>query len=147
VLAAQGLASVVDMTTTSKALTSSSANDHDLVLRLAASAYLGRYTGISRTHTESDLRLFFAWCTQQRLAPGAAQRVEIERTCDGCKKSAGSSEHHVGPAGFSDLRSLHQHDLRTLPYHAQHAVAVFLAELSVWGTVRTVCKRSGGERL
>jgi site-specific recombinase XerD len=79
VLAAQGLATVVDMTTTSKALTSSSANDHDLVLRLAASAYLGRYTGISRTHTESDLRLFFAWCTQQRLAPLAAQRVEIER--------------------------------------------------------------------
>ncbi|HZA17876.1 MAG TPA: hypothetical protein VE645_13490 [Pseudonocardiaceae bacterium] len=43
------------MTTTSEALTSS-ADDHDLVLQLAASAYLGRYTGTSRIHTESDLR-------------------------------------------------------------------------------------------
>jgi integrase/recombinase XerD len=66
------------MTTTSEALTSSP-DDHDLVLRLAASAYLGRYTGTSRAHTESDLRLFFVWCTEQNLAPLTAQRVQIER--------------------------------------------------------------------
>jgi integrase/recombinase XerD len=66
------------MTTTSEALTSSP-DDHDLVLRLAASAYLGRYTGTSRAHTESDLRLFFVWCADQHLAPLAAQRVQIER--------------------------------------------------------------------
>jgi site-specific recombinase XerD len=66
------------MTTTSKAQTFWP-DDHDLVLRLAASAYLGRYTGTSRIHTESDLRLFFTWCTDQHLAPLAVQRVEIER--------------------------------------------------------------------
>src|SRR5947207_7723936 len=46
--------------------------DDDLVLRLAASAYLGRFTGTSRTHTESDLRLFFTWCADQ-------QRAQVER--------------------------------------------------------------------
>jgi integrase/recombinase XerD len=66
------------MTTTSEASTSSP-DDHDLILRLAVSAYLGRYTGTSRTHTESDLRLFFAWCADQQLAPLGAQRVQIER--------------------------------------------------------------------
>jgi hypothetical protein len=35
---------------------------NDTVLRLAALAYLGRYTGVSRTHSESDLRIFFTWC-------------------------------------------------------------------------------------
>ena len=66
------------MITTSKALTSS-ADDHDLVLQLAASAYLGRYTGTSRTHTESDLRLFFGWCADQHLTPLTVQRAQIER--------------------------------------------------------------------
>jgi integrase/recombinase XerD len=69
---------VVTMTTTPEALTSSH-DDDDLVLRLAAAAYLGGYTGISRRHTESDLRLFFAWCTDQNLAPLTAQRAQIER--------------------------------------------------------------------
>ncbi len=32
-----------------------------------------------RLNTESDLRLFFAWCTEQNLAPLAAQRAQIER--------------------------------------------------------------------
>jgi integrase/recombinase XerD len=48
-------------------------------LRLTAAAYLGRYTGIFRLHTKSDLRLFFAWCTKQNLAPLAAPRAQIER--------------------------------------------------------------------
>ena len=69
---------MVTMTTTPEALTSSY-DDNDLILRLAAGAYLGRYTGISRRHTESDLRLFFAWCTEQNLAPLTAQRAQIER--------------------------------------------------------------------
>jgi hypothetical protein len=51
----------------------------DLVLRLAASAYLGRFTGISRAHTESDLRLFFTWCVDQRLRPLEVQRAQVER--------------------------------------------------------------------
>lgn len=48
------------------------------MLRLAALAYLGRYTGISRTHSESDLRIFFAWCQERELAPLAAGRAQIE---------------------------------------------------------------------
>lgn len=50
----------------------------DTVLRLAALAYLGRYTGVSRMHSESDLRIFFAWCQERGLAPLAAERAQIE---------------------------------------------------------------------
>ncbi|MBP2329447.1 site-specific recombinase XerD [Kibdelosporangium banguiense] len=53
-------------------------NLNDTVLRLAALAYLGRYTGVSRTHSESDLRIFFAWCQERELAPLAAERAQIE---------------------------------------------------------------------
>jgi integrase/recombinase XerD len=66
------------MTITTEGLTSPP-DDHDLVLRLAASACLGRYTGTSRAHTESDLRLFFAWCGDQHLAPLTLQRADVER--------------------------------------------------------------------
>jgi integrase/recombinase XerD len=31
-------------------------------LRYAAAAYLARFKGQSRVHTESDLRGFFVWC-------------------------------------------------------------------------------------
>jgi hypothetical protein len=31
-------------------------------LRLAVPAYLARFTGMSRTHALSDLRIFLAWC-------------------------------------------------------------------------------------
>src|SRR4051812_14993917 len=51
---------------------------NDTVLRLASLAYLGRYTGVSRTHSESDLRIFFAWCQERELAPLAAGRAQIE---------------------------------------------------------------------
>ncbi len=46
---------VVDMTTTVETLPCPP-QGHDLVLRSPALAYLGRYTGTSPTHTESDLR-------------------------------------------------------------------------------------------
>ena len=51
----------------------------DVVLRAAVSAYLGRYRGETRLHTESDLRVFLRWCTDQDLDPLAAGRVDIER--------------------------------------------------------------------
>jgi integrase/recombinase XerD len=51
---------------------------NDTVSRLAALAYLGRYTGVSRTHSESDLRIFFTWCQERELAPLAAGRAQIE---------------------------------------------------------------------
>lgn len=52
--------------------------DH-VVLRAAATAYLGRYRGDSRLHTESDLRIFLTWCTNQDLHPLSAVRADIER--------------------------------------------------------------------
>jgi integrase/recombinase XerD len=52
--------------------------DH-LVLRAAVSAYLGRYRGQTRLHTESDLRVFLRWCADQDLDPLAAAWVDIER--------------------------------------------------------------------
>jgi site-specific recombinase XerD len=54
-------------------------HDNDLILRLAAAAYLGRYTGTSRVHTESDLRVFLAWCIDQDIPPLVIQRAQIER--------------------------------------------------------------------
>lgn len=50
----------------------------DVVLRLAASAYLGRYTGTSRVHSDSDLRLFVTWCGERDLAPLAVGRSQVE---------------------------------------------------------------------
>jgi integrase/recombinase XerD len=50
-----------------------------LVLPAAVSAFLGRYRGQTRVHTESDLRVFLRWCTDHRLAPLAAARADIER--------------------------------------------------------------------
>jgi integrase/recombinase XerD len=53
-------------------------SDH-VLLRAAVSAYLGRYRGDSRLHTESDLRIFLTWCANQDLQPLSAARVDIER--------------------------------------------------------------------
>jgi site-specific recombinase XerD len=66
------------MTTTS-ASTPGIASPDQLVLRAAVSAYLGRYRGDSRYHTESDLRIFLAWCNEQGLEPLQAVRADIER--------------------------------------------------------------------
>jgi hypothetical protein len=43
-------------------------------LRLAAGAYLARFQGFTRYHTESDLRCYLAWCAQRGLDPLAARR-------------------------------------------------------------------------
>src|SRR4051812_18836302 len=51
----------------------------ELVLRAATAAYLGRYRGQTRLHSESDLRVFLHWCTDHDLDPLAAVRVDIER--------------------------------------------------------------------
>ena len=55
------------------------AADRQVLLRAAASAYLGRYRGQTRLHTESDLRVFLRWCAEFGLDPLAAVRVDIER--------------------------------------------------------------------
>ena len=43
-------------------------------LRLAVAAYLARFKGLSREHTESDLRCYLAWCAEHALEPLAIQR-------------------------------------------------------------------------
>jgi hypothetical protein len=46
--------------------------------RLAVAAYLARFKGSSREHTESDLRCYLAWCAERGLDPLAAQRPHLE---------------------------------------------------------------------
>ncbi len=47
-------------------------------LRLAVTAYLARFKGSSREHTESDLRCYLTWCAGHNLNPLAAQRLHLE---------------------------------------------------------------------
>ena len=47
-------------------------------LRHAVAAYLARFRGQSRLHTESDLRCFVTWCEERGLDPLAAQRPHVE---------------------------------------------------------------------
>src|ERR1700727_3961923 len=47
-------------------------------LRLAVAAYLARFKGSSREHTESDLRCYLTWSAERRLDPLAAHRPHLE---------------------------------------------------------------------
>jgi hypothetical protein len=47
-------------------------------LRLTVAAYLARFKGASRYHTESDLRCYLAWCAERDLDPLAARRPYLE---------------------------------------------------------------------
>jgi hypothetical protein len=47
-------------------------------LRLAVAAYLARFKGSSREHTESDLRCYLSWCAERGLDPFAARRPHLE---------------------------------------------------------------------
>ena len=47
-------------------------------LRLAVAAYLARFKGASREHSESDLRCYLAWCAERGLDPLAARRPHLE---------------------------------------------------------------------
>ncbi|MFI0374195.1 tyrosine-type recombinase/integrase [Actinomadura sp. 1N219] len=48
------------------------------VLRSATVAYLARYKGLSRMHTESDLRIYLSWCAERQLEPLTAKRAQVE---------------------------------------------------------------------
>jgi hypothetical protein len=48
------------------------------LLQLAAAAYLARFTGSSREHTQSDLRCYLGWRAGRRLDPLAARRPDLE---------------------------------------------------------------------
>jgi hypothetical protein len=47
-------------------------------LRLAVAAYLARFKGASRYHTESDLRCYLAWYAERGLDPLTARRPHLE---------------------------------------------------------------------
>ena len=47
-------------------------------LRLAVAAYLARFKGSSREHTQSDLRCYVSWCAERGLDPLAARRPHLE---------------------------------------------------------------------
>ena len=47
-------------------------------VRLAAAAYLARFKGQSRVHTESDLRAYLIWCVERGVEPLAATRPYVE---------------------------------------------------------------------
>jgi hypothetical protein len=50
-------------------------------LRLAVAAYLARFKGSSRAHTESDLRCYLAWCAERGLAGrGATSGTAVVRS-------------------------------------------------------------------
>ena len=59
-------------------------------LRLAVAAYLARFKGSSRVHTESDLRCYLAWCTGRGLDPLAARRPTWSCISGECRRSASS---------------------------------------------------------
>ena len=59
----------------------SASSDHPACtdpLRLAVAAYLARFKGSSREHTESDLRCFLTWSAEHALDPLAARRPHLE---------------------------------------------------------------------
>jgi site-specific recombinase XerD len=47
-------------------------------LRLAAAAYLARFRGQSRVHSQSDLRVYLQWCAERGLDPLSATHPHIE---------------------------------------------------------------------
>ena len=47
-------------------------------MRPAVAAYLARFEGFSREHTESDLRWCLTWCAGRGLDPLAAQRSHLK---------------------------------------------------------------------
>ncbi len=47
-------------------------------LRAATAAYLARYRGTTRMHTESDLRIYLTWCTDRDVKPLTAKRYQVE---------------------------------------------------------------------
>jgi integrase/recombinase XerD len=47
-------------------------------LRLAVAAYLARFKGSSREHTESDPRCYLSWCAEHGLDPLTARRPHLE---------------------------------------------------------------------
>ena len=50
----------------------------DPTLRLAIAAYLARFKGQSRLHTDSELRCYMFWCREHDLPPLQVKRAHVE---------------------------------------------------------------------
>ena len=88
-------------------------------LRLAAAAYLTRFKGSSREHTESDLRCFLSWCAER----GLDRRIQRQR--HNGRKGAHMRDHATidltsrGRGGITEASSLIWSDGRTLEIDAR----------------------------
>lgn len=69
---------LVEGMNTARLLSTDPGHGGDPTLRLAVAAYLARYKGQSRLHTESDLRAYLAWCRDHDLDPLRARRPHVE---------------------------------------------------------------------
>ena len=91
-------------------------------VRLAASAYLARFTGSSREHTESDLRCYLRWCADRGLDPLAARRPDPEQYIRWMRNLPVQALHHLA-AVLGDRRVLphlrHRRRARALPGRAR----------------------------
>jgi len=65
-------------------------------LRLAVAAYLARFKGSSRQHTESDLRCFLSWCAEHGLDPLAACRPHLELYIRRMQEARGAGSRWAG---------------------------------------------------
>jgi hypothetical protein len=77
-------------------------------LRLAVAAYLTRFKGSSRQHTESDLRCYLAWCAEHALDPLAARPVDVsaEALCAALHKPFPRKRAHVCRCALVDRLSV-----------------------------------------
>ncbi len=76
-------------------------------LRLAVAAYLARFKGSSRYHTDSDLRCYLTWCAERGLNPLAARRPHLDLTCDTIGGLGGGrlADLRIIVFGWADLRT------------------------------------------
>lgn len=68
----------MDTPTVGPALSGTIVSTTPPMIRLATAAYLARFKGQSRVHTESDLRGYLDWCQQRDLDPFVATRPHLE---------------------------------------------------------------------
>ena len=47
-------------------------------LPMVVAAYLARFKGLSREHTNSDLRAYLGWCAERDIDPLSALRSQLE---------------------------------------------------------------------
>lgn len=77
--ASSALTMPADTSSTAAVVSSAVGSTQPSQLATAKAAYLGRFIGTSRAHAASDLDVYLSWCTDQRLDPLLARRVDLER--------------------------------------------------------------------